>query len=184
MELFNHKEQVKKNLFVNTLNKGQIADAFGYDNETKYPKTGKEIKEKLEICLVEKIALLKALAGKLGVISEYVGTLPLRDTDDYYFSDKTETLNMCPHAGKIYDNKMCYLDSNQDSRIVPKGFVEATPGVANSKDIADKCSEYNNLVRKCCDLCKEISFAKTLHNNTEVGKTYQFNMKQLRALNL
>lgn len=184
--LFVHREQVRKNVFSNTLNKGMISDAFGYDRETKYPKTGAQMREVLEKVLLSKKDKLQAIATRCAELKGFSGLEPTENTPDYFFPEnKTEEiLAMCPFAGKMYIETMCYLDSDMDSTVVPKGFATAKEGFAATKEIADCCNEYNSLIRACCEICNEISLAKTLYDNVVEDQTYYLTLTQLRALNL
>lgn len=182
-DLFVHKEQVAKNIIETTLNKGAVEDAFKYDNEIKYPKTGKEIKSNLAMELTRKATILQEAASKAASLKEYISCEPMCDTPSYNFEDKRDVvMNICPFAGKIYDDNMCYLDRDMDSTKVPRGFVEPKPGFATSEDQAKACREYNNLIRMCCSLACEISFCKSMHDNIDEKKTYQLNAKQLSSL--
>lgn len=183
MDNLNFKQQVAKNILENTLNKGCIADSFSYDKEMKYPKTGAELKQQLEKVLIDKGEMLKGLVSSLESLSGYIEKNPNYVTPDYYFENKEEALKICSGLGYIYPDKMCYLDSNADSTLVPRGMVQLDTEAANTKEIADACRKYNDIVRKCCDICRDLSYAKTMLNNVKDKQTYQLTISQLRALN-
>jgi hypothetical protein len=180
---FVHREQVKKNIVGTTLNKGVVEDAFKYDNETKYPKKGSEVKTVLERSIMEKKVILESMCSKATGLKEYIACEPNCSIPDYFIEDsKTDVMKMVPFANKIYDDKMCFLDRANNPTETPRGFTTPEAGCCTSEQQAKACRDYNSLVRGCCKIACEIVFCKTMHDNTEDGKTYQLNMRQIQSL--
>lgn len=159
-----------------TLEKGAIFNEFqwgGGRDALNFTKTGKEIKEHLPK-LVEKLTAVKGnLEAKIEKCREAAGCEP--DQENYYGNSQSReaVTRECGEIPKIFNWELCYPKYDELSRTTP---------APTEQHVA--CSKHNDLVRMWCDVCEDICACKTIQNNVEDNKKYNFTINQLFMLGM
>lgn len=166
-----NENEFKKSLVNNDLQKGEIADAFQWNEQFHFEKTGKEIKEKLTslkpVITNQKNATVIALVAA----KKAIDLVPDRPSPEYMyrgFSSKIDNLLM-------YDYKYCRYDDKS-----PTDFE--TGSFTNTEESAKSCRAYNDLVRKYVDICVDLEYIDLYVNNMEEKKKYTLSPTQAKSL--
>jgi hypothetical protein len=183
-----NKNKVCERIQDSILNKGLLSDSFGNNSDIRYPKTGDIIKSSLEAQNLNKISRLTANATRLAELVEFIGEQPTDEVSNYCYGDidvKEQALKTCPFTDKKYNWEMCRLDSNCDDKIVPTGFIDTSKITgAKTKEQAEACKEYNNIIDNCISMVRDLETIKVLKANIQDDQTYYLKFDQVKSLML
>ena len=163
-----------------SIEKGEIADALGY-SANKFTKTGKELKGKL-IELSEGIDKKKdKLVADLSDALEGSTLVPTRAVDSWNLRGLTLA---CPY--KMFDWEQCYFqpaeNNNGMALAVDTKTTEGKTTLASSKEEADKCQKYNDMVRNYIDCLVDCKTIDTFLKNVKDTENYQLSLRELTTL--
>lgn len=166
----------------NELEKGIVSDAFTYQSNIKFTKTGKEMKEKIALVIptleTQAAEVLKALDDAADVLEEQ----PTEKIDPWRLRQFKHII-ISPY--KIFNWNQTYYyekDAMNSSATACIGESGHSCSPASSKEEADICSKWNQLVYKYVDVLYEIELLKMYQNNLEDKKSYELSSEQLVAL--
>lgn len=173
----------KAKVATDALEKGAFSEALGYGgvNKIEFPKTGKEIKEKLTTINTTMTTTLQGCKARMAVILEKVGFLPTELLDEYELRGVPEELRVV----KRFPWARTYWDGGTSSHMAiepVKGNVGSEQKSATSEEEANLCREYNTLVRQCCDCASDLKKMNTFVANLDDKKVYKLDLNQLTAL--
>lgn len=166
----------------NELEKGIVSDAFQWQSNIKFTKTGKEMKEKMALV----IPTLETQAGEvLKALDDASDLLEYQPTEkiDPWRLRQFKHIIISPY--KIFNWNQTYyyekdaMNSAATSVIADSG-LSCSP--CASKEEADICSKWNQLVYKYVDILYEIELLKMYKENLEDKKVYELTSDQLVAL--
>jgi hypothetical protein len=143
-----------------------IVDSFSGAEDFRIEKTGKEVKEKLQIELTIIAGDKIAAVAKMEALVAIVGSLPNGSAERYYFQGFERHIGSVP---KVYGYDQLYPKQTQ----VPDSDVLATDNLVpanNIKSSSEKMREYNQIATDYIHRCVEEIKLKTVMGNLSDGK--------------
>lgn len=165
-----------------TLEKG-LADAFRWNNNMKFNKTGKALKAKFKELQTSQTALLettkKDVDDKLSALIKS-GKIP---TQSPYISSTYSKAVSQPY--KIFTWRQCEFPSETGKNdITYTNGTEKTLSYASTQEEADACREYNKAVDQYYDICVDLITIKAMIDNLEDNQKYELTQEQMIALSM
>lgn len=168
------------------LEKGEIADAFQYNN-IKFKNTGKEVKEALSVVRTDKEKECKELAIKIETLKTALLIPPFSQVSEYNyrgFKNKISTQYIYPHCMTYY-----YENSESKASYELDGLTEGAKqkveeALPTSKEEAAKFSNFNNIVYQYISTEVDVHTIDMYLRNLKDGQTYEFDSRQVAALGL
>ena len=193
VESFSNNENLKKSFGVDDLVKSvdqndDLEKAFdvgsvfsSYDEQFKFTKTGKSIKEKLVVVKASEVAEIQACITKMTQYQAKIGVVPVGMLSDYTVNKYKHRLKWLPN---VYTYEQKYGDGENKT---PTAMDTLTPEAGVSKYVIPsehkQCSnDYNDLARKVGKLLISMVQLDTLANNLSDSKSYKLSAEQLTLL--
>lgn len=157
----------------NNLRKAHITEAFGYgQDKITFPKTGKEIKDKLSTTKEKCSQEVNKLQMEYSLLKDKINEEPTEEISEYYFNGTKDKFSSIP---KVFEYK--YLNKIQDSSM---DLNLSTP--TQSEDISKLKDKYNSLVHKYIKEQAEVYLIETLIENLTDTLSYNLTLNQLTTL--
>lgn len=176
-------DMVKANVTESIINKGELEDNFSRGDGVLVNKKGSEIIDNLKNIILGKQLLKVDLESRIKDLKELITAAPLAEPiDEYkYRGYQAQITGMSDCLNLKYSYQCCRFTEDMDTNLVPAGSETANSYVV-TKQTADMCSKYNDLVCQCIDTCAEICLATTMINNLDPSSKYPLNIQQLKSL--
>lgn len=157
-------------------------------SEAKFPKSGKELREKVQVVIAAYKAKKEACKAELDALIEKVGFAPTVPVKGFYglgeslLSTFTELNEL-----KNYHYKFCHPDSHavKDSpgTINPMNSALVSTEEDNSssltKEQSEACAKYNDKMFDYVRCCKDCATLEVFHRNLDEKKTYELSSSEL-----
>lgn len=129
---------------------------------------------------------IESLKNKKSDLEKQIGVSPTRELDKW---DKKGWEEECV-GYKFYSYNMTYFNQTQGTNTTSAfdtvdfsgGTKDGPSGIATSKEQADLCRKYNDLIRDCKSKCIDIKYLLSFKRNLEDKKIYKLNAKELLTL--
>lgn len=166
------------------IEKGVVSDAFTYQSNIKFTKTGKEMKEKMAASITALEATAKTFLKSLEDASDKLEYQPTEKIDTWRLRQFKHIITS-PY--KVFNwNQTYYYEkeamNSSATAVIAESGHSCSP--ACSKEEADLCNAWNTLVYKYIDTLYEIELLKMYKDNLEDKKSYELTSEQLVALSL
>lgn len=162
----------------NDLEKSHVYEALnGYNNNIKFSKTGKQIKDQLELVIKSYETELPNLEKAIEDASENLTSVPTETVPEYWKGAVKDKIK-CNY--KIFSWNQTYFNPENNTSVMGEGGKSCDAPASKEEAIAN--SKYNEAVRNYVDALKDMAISRVYADNVVDKKSYDMTLEQISAL--